>query len=165
MACGEELPDAPFPAGPAVPFLRIEGGGGRSVTGMDWKLRYLSGASSESVVAELDKLQSVVLIHRSFLEALVLVLAAVPLALVAPGARPVAALLLGLGLLGTFLGRRYSLVLKLREGGSLLWPLGLLWLGSRRLRELESAWSSAAQALASRGVTVQDASRAPGPGA
>jgi hypothetical protein len=166
VACGELLPDAPLPAASQAPFLRLEGSGGRSVTGLERKLTYRVGVLSAPVVVELGGLQSVALVRRAFLEALVLVLVALVLTLVAPSLRSVAAGLAGLGVLGAGLWRRYTLGLRTLEGGSLQWSLGLVWLGSRRTHELEKAWSSAAQALASRGVTVQDSSAgSPGSGA
>src|SRR4051794_7380517 len=79
VACGEGLPDAPRPGSASdAPFLLMEGSGGRSVTATGRKLAYRSGASGAPVVVELGTLQSVTLIRRMFLEALVLV----PVALV-----------------------------------------------------------------------------------
>jgi hypothetical protein len=159
------LPEAPLPAGQTTPFLRIEGAGGRSVIGLDQELRFLSGASSKPIAVELETLQSVELSGRPFLEALVLVAGAFILALVALSWLPLVIVLGGLGFSITVQWRWYSLVLKTREGKQLRWPLGLLWVGSRRARELEAAWSSAARALASRGVSARGASEARGPGA
>ncbi len=160
VACGEVLPDAPLPAAssPDTPFLLMEGSGGRFVTAMGQKLAYRAGASAAPVVLELGNLQAVTLVRRMFLEALVLVPVAFILTLVVPSARPVAAALSGLGLLVAVLWRRYSLVLKTSDGGSLRWSLGLARLASQRRRGLEAAWGSGAQSLASHGVAVRDSS-------
>jgi hypothetical protein len=167
IACGEVLLDAPMPApsSPETPFLLVEGSGGRYVTAMGRKLAYRSGASADPIVLELGNVQSVVRVRRLFLEALALVPVAFVLTLLVPSARPVAAVLSGLGVLGAVLWRRYSLRLKTVDGSILRWSLGLARLGSQRLRGLEAAWSSGAQALASRGVSVSDTPGSPGPGA
>ena len=167
VACGEVLPDAPVPgaSSPDAPFLLMEGSGGRSVTAMGRKLAYRAGASAEPVVLELGNLQSVTLVRRMFLEALVLVPVAIALTLIAPVMRPVGAVLSGLGLLVALLWRRYALVLKTSDGGRLHWSLGMAWLFSQQRRGLDSAWNSGAQSLASRGVSVRDGLGPAGPGA
>lgn len=166
VACGEVLPDAPLPASsPDAPFLLLEGSGGRSVTAMGRKLAYRMGASAEPVLLELGNLQSVMLVRRMFLEALVLVPVAIVLTLIAPVMRPVGAALSGLGLLVALLWRRYALVLEKSDGGSFQWSLGMAWLLSQRRRGLDAAWNLGAQALAARGVSVRDASGPPGLGA
>jgi len=166
VACGELLPDAPQPAVPApeAPFLLLEGGG-HAVAGVDRRLTYQADASAAPVAIELGKVRSVALARRLFLEALVLVPIALVLALIAPSLRPVAAVLSGLGLLGALLWRRYFLMVMALDGGRLRWPLGLVRLGSGRARLLDASWTSAAQALASRGVAVQEGPGALGPGA
>jgi hypothetical protein len=167
MACGEVLPDAPLPAPQDLeaPFLSLEGSGGRAVSGADRRLTYREGTAATLRVVELGGLQTVMLCRRLFLEALVLVPIGLILGLVAPSLRPEAAVLSGLGLLVTGLWRRYFLALKARDGENTQWPLGVAFIGSDRARRLDAAWSSGATALASRGVAVQDAPGAPGPGA
>jgi hypothetical protein len=167
VACGEVLPDAPLPAASAsgASFFSLEGTGGRAVTGVDRRLTYRVDASSTPTVMELGKLQSVALGRRLFLEALSIVPLALVLGFLAPSLRPVAAVLSGGGLLVAVLWRRYFLVLKTRDGESLQWPLGLARLGSQRARRLDASWSSAARALASGGVSVQDTPGPLGPGA
>jgi hypothetical protein len=165
-ACGEALPDAPVPGDSASrPFLVIEGSGGRAALGMDRKLVYRAGQAAAPVVVELDTLQSVTLVRRRFLEVLALVPAAVVLTLVLPSARPVAAVISGLGLLGALLWRRYFLVLKPRQGPLLRWPLGLARLGSMQVKGLEGAWATACPSLVSRGVSAQAAPSATAPSA
>lgn len=166
IVCGEALPDAPVAGGhaPEAPFLLIEGRGG-TIAGVDRRLTYHANAASPPVVVELSHLQGVALGRRFMLEALVLVPLAVVLVWLSPFLRPVAAVLTGISLLGTVLWRRYVLVLRSREGGLLRWPLGVVRLGSDRARLIDASWTSGAQALASRGVTVQEGPRALGPGA
>jgi hypothetical protein len=164
--CGELLPDAPVAGGkPAeAPFLLIEGGG-RTIAGIDRRLTYHADASSPPMVVELGNLQGVAFGRRFMLEALALVPVAIALALLFPFLRPVAAVLSVLGLLGAMLWRRYFLVLKPREGRLLQWPLGVVRLGSDRARLIDASWTSGAQALASRGVSVQEGPGVLGPGA
>lgn len=166
MVCGEPLPDAPV-AGEKpseAPFLLIEGGG-RTIAGIDRRLTYHADASSPPVVVELGSLQGVAFGRRLMLEALALVPIAITLALLFPFLRPLAAVLSVLGLLGAVLWRRYFLVLKPREGRLLQWPLGVVRLGSDRARLIDASWTSGAQALASRGVAVQEGPGTLGPGA
>jgi hypothetical protein len=139
--------------------------GGRSIAGLDRRLTYLADPSLAPIAVELSHLQGVALGRRLLLEALALVPLALVLALAVPLLRPVAAVLAGLGLLVAALWRRYFLVVKTRDGGSQQWPLGLLRLGSERARLLDASWSSAAQALALRGVAVKDVPDVLDPGA
>jgi hypothetical protein len=164
--CGEPLPDAPMPGGsaPGVPFLLLEVGG-HTIAGMDKRLTYQASASAAPVAIELDKVRGVSLGRRLFLEALGLVLIALVLALLVPSLRPVAAGLSGLGVLGALLWRRYSFLVVATDGGRLRWPLGVVRLGSGKARLLDAAWTSGADALASRGVAVQERSGGLGPGA
>lgn len=166
VVCGEMLPDAPMPApsAPDAPFLLLEGGG-HAVAGVDRKLTYQVSASAAPVAVELGKVQSVSLGRRLFLEALVLVPIALVVALLAPSLRPVAGVLSGVGVLGALLWRRYALLVVAADGGRLRWPLGLVRLGSGQARLLDASWTSGAQALASRGVVVQEGSGGLGPGA
>jgi hypothetical protein len=155
-----------MPAVPApdAPFLLLEGGG-HAITGVDGRLTFQAKASAAPVAIELGKVRSVSLARRLFLEALILVPLALVLALVAPSWRPVAAVLSGLGVLGALLWRRYALVVVAHEGGRLRWPLGLVRLGSGQARLLDASWTSAADALAARGVAVQEGPGGLGPGA
>lgn len=166
VVCGEPLPEAPLPGGasPDAPFLLLEAGG-RTIAGKDRRLTYQARASAAPVAVELDSVRSVALGRRLFVEALGLVLGAFVLALVDSSMRPVAAGLSGLGVLGTLLLRRYSLLVVASEGGHLRWPLGVVRLGSKEAQRLEAAWTSGADALASRGVAVQEGSGGLGPGA
>lgn len=166
MVCGEALPDAPV-AGerpPEAPFLLIEGGG-RTIAGIDRRLTYHADTSSPPIIVELGNLQGVALGRQLMLEALALVPLAIVLVWLFPFLRPVAAVLTGLGLLGAVMWRRYFLVLKPRDGGLLRWPLGVVRLGSDRARLIDASWTSGAQALASRGVTVREGPGTLGPGA
>ncbi len=166
MVCGEALPDAPVAGGqaPEAPFLLIEGRGG-TIAGIDRRLTYHADAASPPVVEELANLQAVSLGRRLLLEALVLLPLAAVLVWLAPSLRAVAAALAGAGLLGAALWRRYFLVLRSREGGLVRWPLGVVRLGSDRARLIDASWTSGAQALASRGVAVQEGPGALGPSA
>lgn len=166
MVCGEALPDAPVAGAraPEAPFLLIEGGG-RTIAGIGQRLTYHADASSPPVVIELAHLQAVALGRRLMLEILALVPLAIALEWLFPFLLPVAAVLMGLGLLGSLMWRRYYLVLKPLDGAMLRWPLGIVRLGSYRARLIDAAWTSGAQALASRGVAAGEGPGVPGPGA
>jgi hypothetical protein len=132
---------------------------------MDRKLTYQASAATAPVAIELGKVRSVSLGRRLFLEALILVPIALVLALLLPSLRPVAAVLSGLGVLGSLLWRRYFLRVMAVDGGSLRWPLGLVRLGSGQARLLDASWTAGAEALSSRGVTVREGPGGLGPGA
>ncbi len=165
MACGEVLPDAPRPSASQAPFLQLEGTRGRSITGVDGKLTYRAGASAPPYGVELGRIRGAVLVRHPPLEGVLIVLVAVFLGVSVSSLLMVAAGLAAVGVLVALLWRRYSLGVVTLDGARSLWPLGWLWLGSRRVHALEQAWSAGAQALASRGVSVQDSSGASGPGA
>ncbi|WP_224370833.1 hypothetical protein [Hyalangium versicolor] len=158
MACGEALPDAPLPGGTEAPFLQLEGTWGRSVIGVDRKLKYLLGPSATPFVVELSNVRSAALVRSSPWWVLGLVLGAIVLGFVVPSLRWMAGTLAVLGVLAVGLLQRYSLRLLMIDGRKLRWVLGWSWLGSQRLGTVEHAWSSGAQALASRGVSVTDGS-------
>jgi hypothetical protein len=165
VACGKLLPDAPMPASPApeVPFLSLEWGGGRVLTGVDRRLTYRPDSATAPVIVELGNLRDITLGRRLFLEALAVVPLAVVLAFLVPSLRPVTAGLTGLALLVAVLWRRYFLVLRWLNGGSVRWPLGTARLGSAKAQRIDGAWSSAAPILAGRGVAVREGTGAPGP--
>ncbi|MDY7229952.1 hypothetical protein [Hyalangium rubrum] len=165
VACGVALPDAPVPSAsaPEQPFLSLEWRGGRTLVGVDRRLTYRADTASSPLVVELGNLRSVTLGRRFLLEALAVVPLAIVLALLLPSMRPVAAAASGLALLVAVLWRRYFLVLGWAHGGGIRWPLGTARLGSARALRIDTAWASAAPALASRGVSVQEAPGTLGP--
>jgi hypothetical protein len=63
VACGELLPAAPLPAASQAPFFRLEGSGGRSITGAGRKLTYLSSPHAVPVTLELRELELVGLVR------------------------------------------------------------------------------------------------------
>jgi hypothetical protein len=67
--------------------------------------------------------------------------------------------------LPVFFLRTYHLEVRTRDGVKRRWFLGVVWLGSQKLRALDQAWPEAARALASRGVTVKEGPGRLGPGA
>ncbi|MBN1208576.1 MAG: hypothetical protein JXB05_27195 [Myxococcaceae bacterium] len=157
VACGELLPDAPLPAArpPEGPFLMLTGAG-RTVEGVDGRLTYRVITAGLPVVVELGNLQAVALGRRRVLEALVLLPLAAVLIFVTSSVWPLGVVLAGLALITAALWQRYVLVLRTSDGGLIRWPLCTARLGSDRARRLDAAWSSGAQALASRGVAVHD---------
>lgn len=165
VACGAPLPDAPMPAksSPEAPFLLLDLGGGRMVAGVDQRLSYRADATVQPTTVELGTLQTVGLGRRLFLEALAIIPLALVLTLLLPVVRPVASALSGLALLVTLLWRHHFLVVKRHDGESVRWPLGTALIGSERARRIHTAWSSASQALAARGVTVKDIQRGRSP--
>jgi hypothetical protein len=157
VACGALLPDAPLPASPApeAPFLALEWGG-RMLRGEDRRLTYRADAATAPIVVELGNLRDITLGRRLFIEALAIMPLAAVLAVLVPSLRPVTTALGFLALLVTLLWRRYFLVVRWLNGGSMRWPLGTALVGSRKARRIDEAWSSAAAALAARGATVRD---------
>lgn len=165
VACGELLPDAPLPAASQAPFFRIEGFGGRSITGVGSKLTFLSSPHAAPVTLELREIQEVGLIRQSFMPALLLGVAVFVLTGVFRWPWPVLVAGLGLALLLTFSVRWTTLRLKTHEGKALQWSLGLLWRGSQKLRALDEAWASQSQELVKRYEAARDTSGPPGSGA
>jgi hypothetical protein len=164
VACGEVLPDAPLPAArpPEAPFLVLDGAR-RTVEGVDGRLSYREASAALPIVVELGNLQAVALGRSRLLEALLLLPLAWGLTVVSSSLWPVGLALVGLALITALLWQRYVLVLRTRDGGLIRWPLGAARWGSVKARRLEASWSSAAQALASRGVAVHDDPGALGP--
>lgn len=162
--CGALLPDAPLPANvaPEVPFLALEWGG-RVLRGEDRRLTYRADAVTAPVVVELSNLRDIALGRRLFLEALAIVPLALVLGVLVPSLRPVALGLSALAVLVAVLWRRYFLVLRWLDGKSSRWPLGTARVGSGSAQRIDGAWTSAAPVLASRGVSVREATGAVGP--
>jgi hypothetical protein len=154
-----------MPANPApeVPFLSLEWGGGRILTGADRRLTFRADSAAAPVIVELGNLQDITLGRRLLFEALAIVPLAVVLAVLVPSLRPVMAALMGLALLAAVLWRRYFLLLRWHNGGSVRWPLGTARLGSDRAQRIDGAWSSAAPILAARGIAVREATGTLGP--
>jgi hypothetical protein len=158
VVCGRQLPDAPLPASPApqAPFLSLEWGGGRVLTGTARQLAFRPDASSAPVVVELGNLESLTFGRRFFFEALAIIPVAAVLGILVPSSRLVTTALGFLALLVALLWRRYFLALRWLNGDSTRWPLGTARVGSRRARHIDEAWSSAAPSLATQGVTVRE---------
>jgi hypothetical protein len=158
VACGELLPDAPLPAASLAPFFRLEGSGGRSITGVGQKLTFLWSPHAVPVTVELREIQLVGLWRRSFMEGLLLGVAVFILTMVFRWPWPVLAV--GLGLVLVLVGslRSTALWVKTHEGKELRWSLGLLWRGSQKLRALDAAWDAQSEELVARYEAARGAS-------
>ncbi len=150
VACGAVLPDAPMPGpvAPAAPFLDVDLGGGRHLSGVDGRVTFRPGAVAVPLVVELGNLQDVTLKHRPLYEALALaVLVAVGLLFV-PALRPLALLpvpLLGLAVAVSW--RHYALELVLSGAPVSRWGLGLVRRGSAREERLFTAFVRLTEAM------------------
>ncbi len=157
IACEAPLPEAPLPGGaaPAQPFFAANLGGGRMLFGEGTRLLYQPHPSVGVPPVELDSLREVRLESRFFREALALTAFAL-LALVAPSL-VLRLFAFGMAALGGLLAvtcRSHALVLAPRQGPVIRWPLGLARRGSPRDSQLLAAWTSLAEALRVRGVSV-----------
>ncbi len=149
VACGAVLPDAPrpAPAAPPPPFLDVDLGGGRHLSGVDGRLSFRPGITP-AIVVELGNVQDVALKHRPLYEALV---GAVLLALVLyrfPVLRPLALIpvpLLGLAIAATW--RHYALALVLSGAPPARWGLGLVRRGSAREERVQGAFTRLKEVL------------------
>lgn len=142
VACGAVLPEAPLPApsAPKPPFLDLDLGGGRTLSGGEGRLTYRAETSAPPVVVELRNVQEAPLRHRPLFEALVPAVALAALCAAVPSLRALAAGFLFLGVVATAAWRRYALELKLSASPSLRWPLGSMRRGSRQEESLLAGW-------------------------
>ncbi len=142
VACGAALPEAPLPgpSAPRPPFLDLDLGGGRTLSGTEGRLSYRAETSAPPVIVELRGLQDAPLRHRPFFEALVPALPLAALCAAVPSLRPLAAVFLFLGVVATAAWRRYSLELKPVGSAPLYWPLGAVRRGSRQEASLLAGW-------------------------
>jgi hypothetical protein len=169
-ACGAELPEAPLPPAtvPATsPFLSVELGGGRVLTGEGNRLAFRPGASATPFLQELPSLRRLSLVRESRLEAFALAAGALVALLFLPW-EPVR-VLLGLLVLASVAfasgWRRYRLLLESVGGVETWWELGTVRRGSSAERRLRDAWALLAEVLRARGVQVHEpppGGRAPG---
>lgn len=141
-SCGAELPEAPLPApsAPKPPFLDVDLGGGRTLSGADGRLTYRAEASAPPILVELRHLQDAPLHHRPLFEALVPAVLLAALCAAVPSLRLLAPVFLFLGAVAAAAWRRYVLELKLAGSAPLRWPLGFVRRGSRREESLLAAW-------------------------
>jgi hypothetical protein len=138
-ACGALLPDAPLPApsAPEPPFLDVDLGGGRHLSGSDGRLTFRGDAVAAPVLVELGNLQDVALKHRPLHEAFGLAVAVAVALFFVPALRPLALIpvpLVGLALAAAW--RRYTLVLTVSGSPPIRWALGLVRRGSAREERL-----------------------------
>lgn len=158
VACGRELPEAPLPVPAALagPFLDVDLGEGRRLSGGSGRLTYRADAAIAPAVLELDSLLFAVLAYRPLWEGLGLAAVAAVLLAVARGLWPLSVLLTLAAALVAGLGRRYALVLGLRDGSRVRWLLGTVRQGSARARRLEAVAAALASELPAHGVAVHD---------
>lgn len=142
VACGAALPEAPLPApaAPKPPFLDLDLGGGRTLSGAEGRLTYRAETSAPPVVVELRNLQDAPLRHRPLFEALVPAVALAAPCAVVHALRPLAAVFLFLGVVAAACWRRYALELQPVGGVPLRWSLGGVRRGSSREASLLAAW-------------------------
>lgn len=158
VACGRELPEAPLPTPAALagPFLDVDLGEGRRLSGASGSLTYRADAVIAPAVVELGSLSFGWLAYRPLWEGLALAGGAVVLLALSRQLWPLgAALVLAAGLLTGWV-RRYVLVLGLRDGTRVRWPLGTVIQGSARARRLEALAATLATELPARGVAMHD---------
>ncbi len=170
VACGAELPEAPLPptAGPSTsPFLAVEFGGGRVLTGEGNRLAFRPGASATPFLLELSTLRRLSLVRELRPEAIVLVAGALVALVLAPweAVRVVLGLLVLVGVAFVVGWRRYRLLLESVSGVETRWALGTVRRGSSEDQRLRAAWALLAEAMRARGVEVSEplpGGRAPG---
>ncbi|HSP77005.1 MAG TPA: hypothetical protein VLQ93_00650, partial [Myxococcaceae bacterium] len=115
VACGAELPEVPLPptTGPAPsPFLSVELGGGRVLTGEGNRLAFRPGASATPFLQELSTLRRLALVRESRLEAFALTAGALVALILVPWAavRVLLGLLVLVGVAFAIGWRRYRLL-------------------------------------------------------